>query len=348
MRKVSGHVLGTLCLAFLLFLSAGAQEQVEKGTPLTLVHRYELPPSIKGHFDHFAVDPKGKRVFGTAVEDKRIVVFDLEKGLMTEAIQGVKEPRAVLYRSDLQRLYVSDGAGALRVFDSASYRLVKTLNLLVDADPIVYDPETKRLFVVNGGEKAKHAYSNITVFDTSASEKIGDIQLEGIEIEGMTVEKKGPRLFANNRDKNQIDIFDRHKLTRIGTWPVTKCRKNTVMALDEESRRVFVACHEGDAVVLDLDSGKELQVLSIGEGADDIDFEPASKRIYVAGGAGNGSVDVYREIDADHYESLGRFISAPGAATARLVPDLGEYIALAPAQKTKRAQVLVFRVSPSQ
>jgi DNA-binding beta-propeller fold protein YncE len=346
MRKVSVHSLGTLCVAFLLMLSAGAQEGVDTRKPLTLIRRYELPASIKGHFDHFAVDPEGKRVFGTAVDDKRVIVFDLDKGALTDSIQGVEEPRAVLYRSDLQRLYISDGGGALRVFDSKTYRPIKTLNLLVDADPIVYDPETKRLFVANGGEKAKHTFSNITVFDTTAAVQIADMKLQGIEIEGMAVERKGLRLFANNRDKNQIDIFDRQKLTKIGTWPITKCRKNTVMALDEESRRAFVACHEGHAVVLDLDSGKELQALSIGEGADDIDFDPASKRIYVAGGAGNGSVDVYREIDADHYESLGRYSSAPGAATARLVPDLGEYIALAPAQKTKRAQVLVFRVSP--
>ena len=49
--------------------------------------------------------------------------------------------------------------------------------------------------------------------------------------------------------------------------------------------------------------------------------------------------------DADHYESLGRFVSAPGAATARLVPKLGEYIVLAPAHETKPAEVLVFQVS---
>jgi DNA-binding beta-propeller fold protein YncE len=345
MRKVSSFELAIVFLIAILSCSAGAQVGTETGKALTLIHRYELPASIKGHFDHFAVDSKGKRVFGTAVEDKRVIVFDLDKGALTDEIQGVEEPRAVLYRSDLQRLYISDGAGALRVFDSTTYRPIKTLNLLVDADPIVYDPDTKRLFVVNGGEKAKHTYSNITVFDTTAAVQIGDIKLGGIEIEGMAVERKGSRLLANNRDKNQIDIFDRQKLTNIGTWPITKCRKNTVIAVDEESRRAFVACHEGHAVVLDLDSGKELQALSIGEGADDIDFDPSSKRIYVAGGAGNGSVDVYREIDADHYESLGRYSSAPGAATARLVPDLGEYITLAPAQKTKRAQVLVFRVS---
>jgi DNA-binding beta-propeller fold protein YncE len=345
MHKVSQWIV-TICLALALVPGAHAQSKTAAEVKaLILIHRYELPASIRGHFDHFAVDPEGKRLFGTAVEDKTVVIFDLSKGVMAHSIAGVEEPRAVLYRHDLSRLYVSDGSGALHIFDSKTYQPIKKLKLLVDADPIVYDPSTKRLFVVNGGEKAKHAYSNITVFDTTAGAQVGDIQIDGIEIEGMAVEKAGPRLFANNRDKNQIDIFDREKLTKIATWPVTQCKKNTVMALDESSQRMFVACHEGQLVVFDLSTGKELQTLTIGRGADDIDFDAESKRIYVASGGGQGSVDVYQEKTADLYQSLGRFTSAPGAATARLVPSLHQYVVLAPARENKRAEVLVFRVS---
>jgi DNA-binding beta-propeller fold protein YncE len=85
------------------------------------------------------------------------------------------------------------------------------------------------------------------------------------------------------------------------------------MALDEGSHRMFVACRVGQLVVLDMNTGSELKTLPIGEGSDDIDFDPASKRIYASGGGGEGSVDVYKENDADHYESLGRFVSTPGA-----------------------------------
>jgi DNA-binding beta-propeller fold protein YncE len=345
MQKSNGLIVAAICLAFGPISAIPAAEKPTSGDVLTLVHRYQLPPSIKGHFDHFAVDPQAKRLFGTAVEGKKLVIFDLSKGVVTHAIQGIEEPRAVLYRPDISRLFVSDGGGALRIFDSKTYKLIKTLKLLVDADPIVYDPATQRLFVVNGGEKAKHSYSNITVFDTNAAVQIGDIQLDGIEIEGMAVEKGGPRLFANNRDMNQIDIFDRKKLTRIATWPITTCKKNTVTALDESSHRMFVACHEGQLVVVDLNTGKELQTLPIGQGADDIDFDMETKRIYVASGGGNGSLDVYTEVDPDHYESLGRFVSAPGAATARLIPELSEYVVIAPAQNNQPAQVLIFHVA---
>ncbi len=86
-----------------------------------------FPASIKGHFDHFTVDAEGKRLFGTAVEDKVIVGIDLSRGVMTDAIQGIDEPRGVLYRPDLKRSYVSDGGGALRIFDSTTFKPIETL-----------------------------------------------------------------------------------------------------------------------------------------------------------------------------------------------------------------------------
>jgi DNA-binding beta-propeller fold protein YncE len=84
-----------------------------------------------------------------------------------------------------------------------------------------------------------------------------------------------------------------------------------------------VACRGGQLVVLDTDTGKELRTLPIGKGTDDIDFDPVTKRICVASGGGKGSVDVYKEHDADHYESLGKLVFSSGAATARLSPGVG-------------------------
>jgi DNA-binding beta-propeller fold protein YncE len=338
----------TLTLCYGAALSGAAAGATGEGAPLTLEHRFDLPKTITGHFDHFAVDPGGKRLFGTAVEHATVVVFDFGTGKMITEIRGVKEPRAVLYRADLGRLYVSDGSGAMRVFDSTTYAPLQTLKIQVDADPIAYDPATQRLFVVNGGEKAKHTYSNITAFDTIVPRQIGDMRVDGIEVEGMTIEQSGSRLFANNRDKNQIDIFDKNTFEHLATWPVSTVRKNTVSALDESAHRLYVAGHQGQLVVMDSTTGKELQTLSIGDGADDISYDAEMKRIYVTGGGGAGSVDVFRAIDADHYRTLGRVVTAPGAATGRLLPQLGEYVVMAPAANDRSAQVLVYSVAAAK
>lgn len=329
-------------LAFALTAAVHAAS-AQAPAPLSLSHSFELPASIQGHFDHFAVDPGGKRLFGTAVEHKSVVVFDFEHGKLLTEIRGVEEPRAVLYRSDTGRLFVSDGGGALHVFDSKTFAPLSTVKIAVDADPIAYDPATQRLFVVNGGEKAKHTYSNITVFDTNTSEQIGDVQVDGIELEGMTIESGGPRLFVNNRDKNEIDIIDRHTLKKLAVWPLSRIKRNTVAALDESTQRLFVAGHDGQLLVADSGSGAELQVLPIGMGADDIAFDLRTRRIYVAGGGAQGSIDIYEEVDPNHYRSVARVTTKPGAATARLIPELDQYIVMAPARPAAAA-VLVFAV----
>lgn len=324
--------------------SSSAPSDAQKTAPLELAHRFKLPGSIKGHFDHFAVDAEHNRLFATAVDDKAVVVFDLVKGEVVHRVTPVDVPRAILYRADLNKIYVSDGGGALRVFDATNFHLLNTIELLVDADPITYDPASKQLFVVNGGEAAHHSYSDITIIDTTELTKGKDIKIEGEELEGMAVENSGARLFVNNRAKNQIEIVDRSKAVLVATWPVTMGKGNTVMVLDESTHRMFVACRGGQLIVFDLNSGKELQSLPIAGGVDDISFDPVSRRIYVACGEGAGSIYVYHESSPDSYELLGKIASAPGAATARLVPELKQYIALVPAKKDAPAEVLVYTV----
>jgi hypothetical protein len=248
LQKRSVMVVIGLGLGFITIQDLHGQEKTSATKPLTVIHRFTFPASVKGHFDHFTVDAEGKRLFGTAVEGKVIVVFDLSKGVMGDAIKGIDEPRSSV-PAGFETVVCFRRWGCIAHFRLNHLSTDKTLKMLVDADPIVYDVSSKRLFVVYGGEKAKHAYSNITVFATTAGVQVGDIGLEGIEIEGMAVEKIGPRLFANNRDKNQVDIFDRQKLTRIAVWPVTKGKGNTVMAVDEATHRMFVACGGGRLVV---------------------------------------------------------------------------------------------------
>jgi hypothetical protein len=205
--KMTAKVWMTVCgLLASAAVAAGMPATAAAVAALKLAHSYPLPADIKGHFDHFGVDAEGKRLFGTAVEDRMVVVFDFGRGKLIKEMPGVQEPRAVLYRSDLSKLYVSDGGGALRVFDSNTFAPLQSFNISVDADPIVYDPATHRLFVVNGGEKAHHEYSSVTAFDTTASTQLGEVRLRGIEVEGMTVESAGPRVFANGKELQILDI----------------------------------------------------------------------------------------------------------------------------------------------
>ena len=315
--------------------------------PLVLVHRYDLPASIKGHFDHFELDPAGNRLFGTAVDSHYLVAFNFGTGKVIKLIP-VEIPRGVVYRADLDRLYVTDGAGWLRIYDSRTYKLLKSLKMEVDADPIAYDPATGRIFAVNGGEKAGHTYSHVTVFDSVKERQIGNIELAGNDLEDFGIEDHGSRLFVNDEALNQIDVINMRTLKVTTVWKLTFAEENFGAALDERTHRLFVACRKGGLLVLDSDTGKQLQTLPIGGDTDYIAFDPASRRIYVSGGSGHGWVDVYKEEDANHYRLLGQVTTEPHAATSYLVASLGEYIVMTPSAPRAPAQVWVYKIASAE
>lgn len=336
------HKLLSILLGFVGLLPIGAW--AAPAAPLTLLHRYDLPARISGHFDHFGIDPAGKRLFATAVDAHYLVIFNFATGKVIKLIP-MQIPRGVVYRADLERFYVTDGTGWLRIYDSRSYQLLNSLKLEIDADPIAYDRATGRIFAVNGGEKAGHTYSHVTVFDSAAGRQIDNIKVPGNDLEDFGIEPNGPRLFVNDEALNEIDVINMRTLKTTAVWKLTLAKQNFGAAIDERTHRLFVACRQGGLLVLDSDSGKQLQTLPIGDDTDYVAFDPASRRIYVSGGGGHGWVKVFKEEDADHYRSLGQVRTEPGAATSHLVASLGEYIVMTPSAPHRPAQVWVYRIN---
>src|SRR6201998_2038821 len=260
---------------------------------LKLAQTLTLPSDIKGNFDHFGVDLKGNRLFATPEGYKAVLVFDIKSGKPIHTIKGIGKPHAVLYREDLNRIYITDGdAGDLKIFDGKTYALLSSVTLLEDADSIGYDPKTNYLYIDNGGGDVHETYSMLSVVDTTAGKKLADIKIDGDTLEAMALEKSSPKIYVNNKAKNQVDVVDRDKREVVASWPVTKCKTNVAMALDEANHRLFIACRTATMVVMDTQSGKEIAALPITKGVDDAVYDPASKRIYTAS---DGVVDVYQQ-----------------------------------------------------
>jgi len=330
-----------LILAMMTALSGGPAHP-QDAAPLKLVQTLKLPTEVKGNFDHFAIDVKNNRLFATPEDYKAVVVFDLQSGQLIHTIRGIERPHAILYREDLNHLYVTDGeAGDLKIFDSKTYALLSTVKLLLDADSIGYDSATKLLFIDNGGGDAHQTYSMISVVDTTAGKKVADIKVDGETLEAMALEKSSPRMYVNNRAKGQVEVIDREKREIAASWPVTKSKPNVAMGLDETNHRLFIACRGGDIVVFDTTSGKELMALPITKGVDDLVYDVDSRRIYASA---DGNVDVYEQSDADHYKLLGKVPTGPLGRTSLLVPALKRYFVAVPKHGTDSAAILVFEV----
>jgi len=310
--------------------------------PIKLVQTYDLPAEVKGNFDHFGIDLKGGRLFATPEGYHAVVVFDLKTGKLLHKIDAIGKPHAVLYREDLNRIYVTDGdAGDLKIFHGTNYSLVSTVKLLEDADSIGYDPATKYLYIDNGGGDVHQTYSMLSVVDTTAGKKLADLKIDGETLEAMALENSTPKMYVNNRAKNQVSVVDREKRELVTNWPVTLCKNNVAMALDEANHRLFVACRTGQIAVLDTQTGKEVTSFAITKGVDDITYDAASKRIYAAC---DGAVDIFEQSSPNSYKLLGNVSTGPMARTARLVPELKRYFVAVPQHGTTSAKVLVFDV----
>ena len=157
----------------------------------------------------------------------------------------------------------------------------------------------------------------------------------------MALEKSTSKMYVNNRARNQVSVVDREKRELVASWPVTQCKPNVAMALDEANHLLFVACRSGVISVLDTQTGKEVTSFPITKGVDDITYDPASKRVYAAC---DGAVDIYEQSSPDSYKLLANVSTGPMGRTARLVPELKRYFVAVPQHGTTSARVLVFDV----
>jgi DNA-binding beta-propeller fold protein YncE len=300
-------------------------------------------PGVQNHFDHLTPDLKNNRIFIVPEDNKSIEVYDLGTGKLIHSIKGIGVGHSVVYRADINRIFVTDGSdGDLKIFDGTSYALLNKVKLLIDSDATGYDPQTHLLFIANGGLDAKMDYGLLSIVDTNSGEHVGDIKIESNRLEAMVLEKSGPRLFLNMTEKNSIGVIDRNKKAVVATWPVTGCKVNAAVAVDEAHHRLFVACRDGNMFVMNSDTGKVLQGFPIGTGVDDMVYDPTSQRIYVA--CGEGIVNVFKQTDADHYTSIGKIPSGPLGKTGLLIPERQRYYVAVPPHGATPAEVLIFAV----
>src|SRR3981081_856393 len=329
---------------FLLTLSivlGTSMMQGQTSAPLRLEATWKLAAVVRGHFDHFAVDLSGHRLFATPEDYQAVVVFDTQTGEIVHTIKGIKRPHAILFRADINRLYVTDGEAAeLKVFDSNTYEPIQSIKLLEDADGLTYDPASKLLYIVNGGVDV-HTAAHLTVVESTSVSKVGEGLLGDDTLEAMAIDASAGRVYVNSRDKSQINVVSLTTRTLVSEWKISGANHCVAMPSDERNHRLFSGWRSGSIAVLDTTSGKQLQALPISKGVDDLIYDSSKKRIYAAC---DGTVDVYEQVDPDHYTLLGKIPTGPVAKTALLVPQMGRLFVAVPQHGETNAAVLVFTV----
>jgi len=319
--------------ALMFALSVGAQAQT--APPLKLEKTIPLE-HVTGRIDHMDLDVTGQRLFVSALGNNTLEVLDLKVGKQVRSISGCSEPQGVVYVRNRNQLFVANGgSGKVDVFDSRSFKLLKSFGDMPDADDARYDSQAGMVYIAYG----KGA---LAVIRTGTLEKVGEIKTAA-HPEAFAVEPDGNRIFINEPDAREVEMAARRQQKVITRWPMRNFGGNFPMALDEKDHRLFVGCRRhARLIVFNATKGEPVANLALSGDNDDMYYDAARHRIYAS--CGEGFVDVFAQQDANHYQRIAHIPTASGARTSYYSPELNEFFLAVPRRWNQKAEIRVFKV----
>jgi DNA-binding beta-propeller fold protein YncE len=331
----------------LLFGVAGICLKAQEKQPLRLVETIPMP-QVKGRIDHMDVDVKGKRLFVAGLENGSMEVVNLQNGKWMRSIPGFKKPQGIVYVRSLNKLFVASGDdGMLRIFRGDTLELMDSIKLDLGPNRVVYDPQTKLVYVGYGGTDAGKDYGEVGIIDAQTNKHVGEIKVEAHPAE-LLLDTSGNTLFVFVSAASKVQVVDTKKREVVSTWPVSS-QRNGDGAFDEKTHRLFLGTRTPPQMVaMDSETGKQVANLPTIDGMDGVYFNARQKRVYVSGGRGYdaGSVWVYQQTAPDDYETISKIPTRPGAGTSFWSPELNRYYVAAPAHDKDEAAILVFEPVP--
>ena len=236
------------------------------------------------------------------------------------------------------------------------------------ADNAAYDPSTHLFYAAvevfgdqgtnentsplgtrfNGGDNHQPSGASIDIVDTRTATLLGSIKLPGGDPAGVALEPSGKRMYVTMGDiiggDSHVAVVDLEKRTVVAEWPITGGPVPHTAGLDAAHHRLFVGSrikpntgeigggHQyepGKLVVMDTETGKVMQALDSVGGADDsVYYDAATSRIYFTGTT--GTVAVFKEIDPDHFQLLGKVPTGAVSKTGLWVPELKRFYSAVP------------------
>ncbi len=264
--------------------------------------------STREYFDYITVDSAARRVYlshGTEIK-----VIDADSGALITNITGLKQDHGVAVATEFGRGFISDGAeGKVVIFDLKTLKVTGEAKADKDADSIVYDPFSKRVFVMDGDPH------NSTVIDAKSGSVVGTIELGGGP-EFAVADGKGT-VYVNLEDKSELVAIDSSSLKIKSRWPVAPAGAPTALAVDVPHHRLFSAGRNPQMfVVLDSDTGRVLQSFPISAGVDAAAYDPETGLVFVS--TREGMVHVFHEDSPDKFTEAETIKTEYGAKTMGL------------------------------
>jgi hypothetical protein len=241
-------------------------------------------------WDYIAVDSDARRVYIS--HGSHVVVMNADTYAIEGDIPNTLGVHGIAIAPDLGRGFVSSGrADTATIFDLKTLQTLSTVKTDGNPDAIAYDSVSKRVFTFNGRGK------NTTAINAADGSVAGSLPLGG-KPEFAAADGKGS-IFVNNEDTGELIQLDTNKLAELHRWSMAPCKSPSGLAMDLKTRRTMSVCDDKVGIVMNVDTGKIVTKLTIGEGPDAAAFDPGTNLFFASNG--EGTLTVIHEDSADTF-----------------------------------------------
>jgi DNA-binding beta-propeller fold protein YncE len=264
-------------------------------------------------YDYVRLDAQSRQLF--VAHGNRVEVLDADTGAKRGEISGQGVHGIEIIPGGNVGFTSNGHDRTVTKFDVRSLKSLAVIrNLGVKPDALQYDPDTRMLFVVNGGSTG-----DVSVIDPQTDAIVGTVELHGGKLEQIAFD--GGRAFVNDEDRSVVHVFDTHTLKPLAVWPLSPGAAPTGMAIDIAHQRLFSACGNDKLIVLDTATGKVVATPTIGSDPDGAVYDASSGRIFTSNY--DGTLTVLHEDSPDRYTLLQTVKTERGARTMAFDPQTG-------------------------
>ena len=289
--------------AFAVLVAAAVAQQAT----YKIAHTYTLGGD--GFWDYVVPDPPSHRVF--IARQTRVMVVDEDSGTLLGEVPGINGAHGTAIAQATGHGFATSGMDqAVVMFDLKTFQPLKKIPAAEDADAIVFDPASNRVFTLNGD-----AHSS-TVIDPREGTLITNIPLGGKPEYGASA--GDGKVYANLTDVGEVVEIDAKTATVSRRWPTAPCRNPVSMAIDTARKRVFSGCRSGVLAVSDYSAGRLITTVPIGMGVDGAGYDPSSHDVFASNA--DGTLTVIHQDAADSYRVVQTLTTPVGSRNMGLDP----------------------------
>ena len=280
----------------------------QKGLNYHIARTFDLGGD--GGWDYIVPQPSQHRVY--IGRTNRVMVVDTNDGKLIGEVTGIKGAHGTAIAESSGHGFATSGNDqSIVMFDLNTFKELARIPAAEDADAIIYDAPSNRVFSLNGD-----AHSS-TVVDAASGKLVTNVALGGKPEYGAS--GGDGKVYANLTDTSEVVEIDAKNAAVTRRWPTAPCRQPVSMAIDTKNHRLFSGCRSGVLAVSDYRAGKTITTVPIGTGVDGAGYDATSRDVFATNV--DGTLNVIHQDSADMYHLVGSVTTPIGSRNMGLDPS---------------------------